>query len=109
MKRRMDDIVDYLNRSQFRRKVLKVLAGTITTSHKVAHATKLQVTTVRGVMADLRRKGLVKIVNKKHPRLYGATGLGKTAAQMKNYAGRIRWKGTGQQRRRARRVSKSRS
>ena len=104
MKRRMDDIVEYLGKSQFRRKVLKVLASTITTSHKVAHATKLQIATVRGVISDLKRKGLVKVVNKKHPRLYEATSLGKTAAGMKNYAGRTKWKGTGEQRRRARRV-----
>lgn len=104
MKRRMDDIVEYLGKSQFRIKVIKVLARTITTSHKVAHETNLQAATVRGVISDLKRKGLVKIVNKKHPRLYGATSLGKAAAEMRNYAGRIKWKGTGAQRGRARRV-----
>lgn len=106
---RMDGVVAYVRKSKNRLDVLKALGRSITTSNKIAARTHLQVGTVRAVLNDLMRKGLVKKpVNKTtRPMIYEVTKLGGAVLRMKDTSGQIRWKGSSKQKRLARRVSTS--
>jgi ribosomal protein S25 len=107
MPKRMDDVVAYVRKSRNRLDVLKALGRTITTSNKIAARTRLQVGTVRSVLYDLKRKGLVKeaAIKARRPMIYDLTELGSAVVRMKDASGQIRWKGSSKQRRIARRVS----
>jgi predicted transcriptional regulator len=102
----MDDIVGYLKKSRRRIQVLKALGRSITTSNKVAAQTKLQVRTVRPIIYDLVKKGLVKkaVDKPRRPMIYQTTSLGEAALRMTDAFGNIRWKGTSRQKSIARRV-----
>ncbi|MBD3209787.1 hypothetical protein GF318_00210 [Candidatus Micrarchaeota archaeon] len=103
MPKRMDDVVEYVKRSKRRLEVLKALGKSMMNSNKVAARTDLPVSTVRPVIYDLMKNGLVKKAKKKRPVIYGTTKLGDSVLQMRNAQGRIRWKGTNRQKRIARR------
>ncbi len=107
MPKRIDKIVEYVRKSRNRLDVLEALGSTITTSNKIAARTRLQVGTVRSVLCDLKRKGLVKeaATKTRSPRIYELTELGNAVVRMKDASGQIRWKGSSKQRRIARRVS----
>ncbi len=103
---RMDAVVGYVRKSKNRLDVLRVLGSSVSTTNKIAAKTHLNVSTVRSVVNDLRKKGLVKLAVMKatRPMIYEITGLGSAVLRMRNAAGRIRWKGTNKQKRIARRV-----
>ena len=106
MSKRMDDLVGYVCKSRNRLDVLNTLGRTITTSNKIAAQTRLQVGTVRSVLCDLKRKGLVKeaAAKTRNPKIYELTELGNAVVRMRDASGQIRWKGSSKQKRIARSI-----
>ena len=63
-------------------------------------------TTVRPIVLDLRRRGLIRKAARKNrrPMIYGTTKLGEAVLKMRNTSGDMKWKGTGKQKRISRTV-----
>lgn len=89
---KMENLVEYMNRSQFRVKVLKRLTRTATTASKISSKTRLNVRTVRSVIRDLRDKKLVKkaVRGKAKPMIYEASKLGEKVAQLRTSRGKLK-------------------
>ena len=107
MAKKMDEIVKYLKASPYRRTVLDAVGTDVISPQKIRAKTNLDLSTIIYVVRSLKSKGLIKHLGKTGKQeLYETTELGKAALQMKNQRGSYKWKGTSQQRRISRRVTK---
>ncbi len=107
MAERMDEIIKYLRASAYRRVVMNAMGTGVISPEKIASKTNLRAAAVKPVLKALKGKGLIKYLGKSGKQeLYETTALGKAAIEIRDQWGHLRWKGSSDQRRISRLVTK---